>query len=265
MTPGDARRFHVWGLFACRSWTDTIGCMIALFTDFSSTDPYIGQLHAALVREAPGVALVDLFHAVPNFDIRAGAYLLPSYTQGFPSETVFLCVVDPGVGGERTPVMVRADGCWYVGPDNGLFSILTRRAQHVESYAILWRPPRLSESFHGRDLFAPMAGRLARGELPECKSAQLASPKWPADLPQVLYIDHYGNGITGLRGEALSKERRLRIGRHTLSHARVFAEVARGRAFWYVNANGLVEIAVREGSAARRLGLRLGMRVRLSK
>ncbi len=239
--------------------------MIALFTDFGLTDPYVGQLHAMLVHEAPGVPVVDLFHGVPNFDVRAGAYLLPSFTRNFPSGTVFLCVVDPGVGSERTPVMVRVDGCWYVGPDNGLFSVLASRSQHVECYAILWRPPFLSESFHGRDLFAPVAGRLARGELPECEPAPLELPKWPADLPQVLYIDHYGNGVTGLRGEALTKDRRLRIGRHTLRHARVFSEAARGRAFWYVNANGLVEIAVREGSAARRLGLRFGTRVRFSK
>lgn len=239
--------------------------MIALFTDFGFTGPYVGQIHAVLAREAPGIPVVDLFHTVPNFDIRAGAYLLPAYTQGFPPETVFLCVVDPGVGSERRPVMVRANGCWYIGPDNGLFTLLARRAQSVEGYAILWRPPRLSESFHGRDLFAPVAGRLAHGVLPEREPTGLTLPAWPADLPQVLYIDHYGNGITGLRGEAIAKQRRMRIGRHTLRHARVFAETARGRAFWYVNANGLVEIAVREGNAARRLGLRVGTRVRLSK
>src|SRR5205085_2477038 len=139
---------------------DTLSSMIVLFTDYGVGDPYVGQLHAVLAREAPGIPVVDLFHGVPSFDVRAGAYLLPAYVREFPEDSVFLCVVDPGVGGERKPAMVRADGRWYVGPDNGLLSILAARAGSVESYAIAWRPPGLSASFHGRDLFAPVAARL---------------------------------------------------------------------------------------------------------
>lgn len=239
--------------------------MIALFTDFGWADPYVGQLHAVFARTVPGVPVIDLFHAVPNFDARAGAYLLPAYAREFPAGTVFVCVVDPGVGSTRTPVMVRADGSWYVGPDNGLLSILARRAVQFESYAIRWRPLRLSDSFHGRDLFAPVAAQLTRGELPEHVPISLTMPAWPADLLQVLYIDHYGNAITGLRAEAVTEEQSLRIGRHTLSHARVFSDVPRGRACWYENSNGLVELAVREGSAARKLGLRPGTRLRVLK
>ncbi len=238
--------------------------MIVLFTDFGVADPYVGQMHAVLAREAPGSRVIDLFHAIPNFDVRAGAYLLPAYARDFAVGTVFVCVVDPGVGSERLPVIVRADGRWYVGPDNGLFSVLVRRAHQVECYAIRWRPTQLSESFHGRDLFAPVAARLLRDELPESKSVALTMPPWPEDLAQVLYIDHYGNGITGLRGKVVSQNKRLTVGRQKLSYARVFTEVPRARAFWYVNANGLVEIAVRDGSAARRLRLRLGNRVVVS-
>ena len=239
--------------------------MIALFTDFGLTDPYVGQLHAVLAREAPGIPGVGLFHSVPNFDVRAGAYLLPAYVDEFAPETVFLCVVDPGVGSDRAPVMLRADGRWYVGPDNGLFSVLARRARQVDSYAIRWRPARLSDSFHGRDLFAPVAARLACGKVPDSEPAPLTTPKWPAELAQVLYIDHYGNGITGLRAQTLTPKSRLHVGRRVLRYARVFSDVSRGHPFWYTNANGLVEIAVREGSAARQLKLRLGMQVRVSK
>jgi len=238
--------------------------MIALFTDFGLADPYVGQLHAVFAREAPGVPVIDLFHAVPAFDVRLGAYLLPAYTREFPAGTVFLCVVDPGVGAERLPVIVKVDGSWYVGPDNGLLSIVARRGQQVESYAIRWRPARLSNSFHGRDLFAPVAARLARGELPEHEPIALTMPDWPTDLAQVLYIDHYGNAITGLRSGTLTSDDSLRVGRRLLPYARVFADTARGRAFWYANANGLVEIAVCEGSAARRLGLRPGTPVRVT-
>jgi hypothetical protein len=239
--------------------------MIALFTDFGLTDPYVGQLHACLAREAPGVAVIDLFHAVPNFDVRAAAYLLPAYAREFPVQTVFVCVVDPGVGGERAPVMARIDERWFVGPDNGLFSVLARRAQRVESYRIEWRPPQLSASFHGRDLFAPVAARLARGEAVAASAAALTLPDWPADLAQVLYIDHYGNAVTGIRAESVGRDRRLGVGRHRLRYARVFGDVPRGRPFWYENSNGLAELAVREGSAARQLRLRAGTALRILK
>jgi len=235
--------------------------MIVLFTDFGLTDPYVGQIHAILAQEASGKPVIDLFHAVPGFDIRAGAYLLPAYTQRFPAGTVFICVVDPGVGSARQPVMVRADGCWYVGPDNGLLHIMARRARECETYAIRWRPSQLSASFHGRDLFAPVAASLARGDMPDSTPTTLTMPEgpaWPDDLAQILYVDHYGNGITGLRASSLSRNQHLKIGDQILERARVFADVPPKTIFWYENANGLVEIAANQDSAAMRLGLQIG-------
>lgn len=233
--------------------------MIALFTDFGLSDPYVGQLHAVFAREAPGVPVIDLFHSVPDFHVRAGAYLLPAYARDFPVGTVFVGVVDPGVGGARRPVMLKADGCWYVGPDNGLFEIVKRRADEHECCMIRWRPPRLSDSFHGRDLFAPVAARLARGEMPDSEPLTLTAFRdWPDDLPEIVYVDHYGNGITGLRAGKLNSQKALRIGGETVKYARVFSEVSSGAAFWYENANGLAEIAVNRGSAAARFGLKPG-------
>ncbi|MBI3778883.1 MAG: SAM-dependent chlorinase/fluorinase [Gammaproteobacteria bacterium] len=257
--------------------------MIALFTDFGLSDPYVGQLHAVFAREAPGVPVIDLFHSVPDFHVRAGAYLLPAYARDFPAGTVFVGVVDPGVGGVRRPVMLKADGRWYVGPDNGLFEIVKRRADEHECRVIRWRPPQLSDSFHGRDLFAPVAAWLARGEIPdsepvgrfperrssESKLARGEVPDsepatltafcdWPDDLPEIVYVDHYGNGITGLRAGKLNSQKALRIGGETVKYARVFSEVSPGAAFWYENANGLAEIAVNRGSAAARFGLKPG-------
>lgn len=235
--------------------------MIALFTDFGLTDPYVGQLHAVLAQEAPGVAVIDLFHAVPDFDIRAGAYLLPAYARGFPAGTVFVCVVDPGVGGARRPVMLRADDCWYAGPDNGLFHVLARRAARHECRLIRWRPPQLAASFHGRDLFAPAAARLARGEMPDSEPTALTVPAgelWPDELAEILYVDHYGNAISGLRAAAIRPTQLLRVGGEVVKYGRVFADVMTGVPFWYENANGLVEIAVNRGSAAASLGLRPG-------
>jgi S-adenosylmethionine hydrolase len=253
--------------------------VIVLFTDFGLADPYVGQMHAVLAREAPGVPVIDLFHSVPAFNIRAGAYLLPAYARDFPPGTVFVCVVDPGVGGVRRPVMLQADQRWYVGPDNGLFEMVRRRATEHECHVIRWRPSRLSASFHGRDLFAPVAARLARGEIPDSEpvshfperrstesllargqvlDAAPADVSWPEDLAEIIHIDNYGNGISGLRATTLSADQAIRAGGEVLKYARVFSDVSPGTAFWYENANGLVEIAVNGGSAAARLGLRPG-------
>ena len=232
--------------------------MIVLFTDFDVRDPYIGQVHAVLAEHAQDVPVIDLFHSVPRFDIRAGAYLLPAYVSRLPRHVVCMCVVDPGVGWLRRPVMLQADGRWYVGPDNGLFEVVVRRAKVCRANVIRWRPAELSESFHGRDLFAPVAARLARGEPVESEPTALApldGKDWPDDLAQVLYIDHYGNCITGLRAVNVPQSATLVINGVSISYARVFAEAATGKAFWYANANGLVEIAMNQASAAEKLGL----------
>jgi S-adenosylmethionine hydrolase len=234
--------------------------MIVLFTDFGAADPYVGQLHGVLARGAPGVPIVDLLHNVPAFDVRAGAYLLPALAAQFPPGTVFVCVIDPDVGTSREPVMLLADGRWYVGPDNGLFTLLARRAAALECHVIRWRPPRLSASFHGRDLFAPVAARLALGEIPESRPAALTTPAgvWPDDWPHIIYVDHYGNAMTGLRAAAVPPSRRLQVRGRNLEHARVFAAASPGTVFWYENSIGLVEIAANRTSAAAELGLRLG-------
>ena len=236
--------------------------MIVLFTDFGLTDPYVGQIHAILAQEAPGKPVIDLFHAVPGFDIRAGAYLLPAYTQRFPAGTVFICVVDPGVGSACQPVMVRADGCWYVGPDNGLLHIMARRARECETYAIRWRPSQLSASFHGRDLFAPVAASLARGDMPDSTPTTLTMPEgpaWPDDLAQILYVDHYGNGITGLRASSLSRNQHLKIGDQILERARVFADVPPKTIFWYENATAWLRSRLIRTTPPCGLACRLGI------
>ena len=119
-------------------------------------------------------------------------------------------------------------------------------------------------TFHGRDLFAPVAGRLARGETPAALASPIAPrgyPDWPDDLPEIVYVDHYGNALTGLRGKTLSAGARLDAGGQRIGHAPTFSAVPTGTAFWYANANGLVEIAVNAGRADRTLGLAVGSRV----
>jgi S-adenosylmethionine hydrolase len=240
--------------------------IISLFTDFGLGGPYVGQMHALLAQQAPGTTVIDLFHDLPRHDIRVAAYLLPAYTRGFPPGTVHVCVVDPGVGNTRRALIVQADHRWYVGPDNGLFHVLARRARQLECLEICWRPQQLSASFHGRDLFAPVAAQLVRGIMPASEPAALTPPDsdWPEDLPQVLYIDHFGNAITGLRADRLVHDAKLRIGDTTLAHARTFSEMSVGEGFWYENANGLVEIAVNQGHASKQFRIAIGDPVRVS-
>jgi len=238
-----------------------MGAMIVLFTDFGLEGPYIGQMQAVLWREAPGIPVVNLCADVPCHEPRAAAYLLAAYAGEFPEGSVFLGVVDPGVGGERAAVVVRADGRWYVGPDNGLFNVVAMRAGDVEWWDITWRPARLSASFHGRDLFAPVAARIARGDPPPGDPGAVVERidrGWSQDHPHIIYIDRFGNAVSGVRAAAVPRERTIRIRGHELPFARTFGEVAPGEAFWYENANGLLECAVNRGRADRVLGLSLG-------
>ena len=240
--------------------------MIALFTDFGLVGPYTGQMKAVLLEMAPGVPIIDLFADAPAGDPKASAYLLAAYAPWFPEGTVFLCVVDPEVGGDRPAVIVEADRRWYVGPGNGLFELIQRRARATQRFDITWKPKTLSASFHGRDLFAPVAAMLARGDKPPGRPRGDSPDRradWPDDLAEIVYVDWYGNAMTGLRAAMLPVHAKLAVGDRALEHARTFSDRAPGAAFWYENSNGLAEIAVNSGRADRALGLSLGMTVEL--
>jgi S-adenosylmethionine hydrolase len=235
--------------------------MIVLFTDFGTAGPYLGQMKTVLHRDAPGVPVVDLFADAPPAKPKPSAYLLAAYGAWFPPASVLLAVVDPGVGGGRAAVVVEADGRRYVGPDNGLFELVARRAGTLRSWRIVWRPPLLSASFHGRDLFAPVAAQLAKDALPQdhLLAAEIERrADWPDELPEIVYIDHFGNAVTGVRAATLPAAARLGAGGRLLPRARTFSDLPAGEAFWYENANGLAEIAVTSGRAAATLGLVLG-------
>jgi hypothetical protein len=241
--------------------------MIGLFTDFGPGGPYVGQVKARIWERLPRLPVVDLMHDAPRFDPRPGAYLLAALAPELPAGSVLLCVVDPGVGtAARRPVVVHAAGRWFVGPDNGLLHVVAQRGGAPRRWEILWRPARLSASFHGRDLFAPVAVALFAGEpleLAERPWTGAELEQWPADLPEVVYLDHYGNAMTGLRAAALAPGSALAVAGRLLVRARTFGEVPPGRPFWYENANGLAELALNGGSVAQVLGLRVGDPVRV--
>ncbi len=220
-------------------------------------------MKAVLAARAPGVPVIDALHDVPDFSIEPAAHLLCALQSQYPQGSVFFAVVDPGVGTAREAIVVEIDGRHFVGPDNGLLSVVWARARRHKCWRIAWQPEGLSSSFHGRDLFAPVAAALAARRVPRSWLAPKARPAVllpAADLPLIIYIDHYGNAVTGLRAAQVSRTARLRIGARALRSARTFEE-ARG-AFWYENSMGLVEIALPRGSAAKRFGLRVGAPVR---
>ena len=237
---------------------------ILLLTDFGSADIYVGQMKWVLAERAPGVPVIDLLHDVPPFGITAGAHILAAFAVRMRAGDVMIAVVDPGVGGARDAVAIGAGGCWFVAPDNGLLSVAAARADRAEIYSIGWQPQALSSSFHGRDLFAPVAAMLATGNRagPALAARQrLAADLGADDLAEIIYVDHYGNAMTGLRARNVAHDVRFTVGGSRIPHAQVFSAVAEGETFWYENSMGLVEIACNRTSAAGQLGLKVGQSV----
>jgi S-adenosylmethionine hydrolase len=237
--------------------------MIVLCTDFGLSGPYTGQVKAVLARHAPNVPVIDLFADLPAFAPQFAAYLLAAYVERFAPGDVILAVVDPGVGSARRALTVEADGLWLTGPDNGLFELILRRATAWRAWRLAPSSERISATFHGRDLFAPAAARLALGQMPQGPQVQPTRlPDWPDDLPAITYIDHYGNAITGLRAAGLG-DAVLAVAGTAIRRQRIFADVPPGQPLWYENANGLAEIALNGGPAAEHFGLIPGSPVSL--
>lgn len=240
--------------------------MILLFTDFGLEGPYVGQVKTALAAVAPDAAVIDVMHDAPAHDTRAAAYLLSALHRHAPAGAVWLAVVDPGVGGGRPPIVLEADGSWFVGPGNGLFEIVQRGAAAAKSWTITWRPERMSTTFHGRDLFAPVAARIANGEdapgdpVPDGwrDAADRPGADWPDRLEEIIYVDRFGNLMTGIVAAGISSDAAVVAGGRRLTRHETFSEAPLGEAFWYENSNGLVEISANRKSAADALGLGVG-------
>jgi hypothetical protein len=236
---------------------------IFLFTDFGYAGPYVGQMTGAILARSPDHVVINLMHDAPAMRPDLAAYLLSGCCRSLPSGSVVVAVVDPGVGGERAALVVEAPGLTLVGPDNGLLS----RVHDIGAVArVDWRPETLSSSFHGRDLFAPVAAMLARGETVPCKPlayADMVGSDWPRNLEQFVYVDGYGNLMTGIDAKNFNKNRCVRVSGRMVKYAETFCRVPAGGLFWYPNSLGLVEIAANQGSAAELLSLALGDKILL--
>ena len=242
--------------------------IITILTDFGSSDSYVAEVKAALLSYAPGATLVDVSHAVPPGDVRAGQYLLSRTWGRFPIGTVHLAVIDPGVGTPRRALAAQVSGHRFVGPDNGLLSILPDDTRYVSLPVLRDASP----TFHARDVFAPAAARLAVGarleELGPVVADRIALP-----LPgfrvedgllvgEVLHVDRFGSLVSNVPCEALIRGAHVTVaGGEVGALRRTFGDVERGRLVAYCGSGGTVEIAVRDGSAAELLGAGVGARV----
>lgn len=237
--------------------------IVTLTTDFGEEDGYVGAMKGVLLARAPGVTLVDITHAVPRHDIAAAANALADAAPCFPPATVHLAVVDPGVGTARAPVVVVAGGQLFVGPDNGLFDLAAPAPE--AAYAIA-QPDAgqgaLSATFHGRDLFAPAAARLALGAAPESAGppVALAGHLALARGNRVVHVDRFGNLVTDIAAPPARATVRI-AGRTIAGVSHTYQSVAPGELVAYVGSRGTLEIAVREGSAAALLGAGRGAAV----
>lgn len=234
--------------------------MIILYTDYSLQGPYLGQVEAILYQQAPEEKVINLFADLPRYNPKPCSYLLAACATAFQEGSIFFSVVDPGVGSfSDKPVVLKVDNRWYVGPDNGLFDLLVRRSEHCECWKINWRPEKLSTSFHGRDLYAPVCAMIANGlDIPGEKIEWKDQHDWPDDLAEVIYIDAFGNCMTGMRASDMDAEIELSVSGKRIHHAKTFSAATDNNPFWYENSNGLVEIAVNQGSAADKLGISIG-------
>lgn len=247
---------------------------ITLLTDFGLEDPYVGVMRGVILNIVPRANLVDLTHAVPPQDIDRAAFLLATAVDYFPPGTVHLVVVDPGVGTTRRPIAVRTERAFYVAPDNGVLDLALAR-QSAERCVHLTEQrywlAEVSATFHGRDIFAPVAAHLAGGvpidalgtpvrDLTHRSALQVAREPDGRLRGRIQHIDRFGNCITNVPAElVLNRASIIKVGVAAIQGlAATYAAVEPGELVALIGSQGFLEIAVRNGSAADRIGGRVG-------
>jgi S-adenosyl-L-methionine hydrolase (adenosine-forming) len=264
--------------------------IITLLTDFGMSDGYVGAMKGAILSIAPNASVVDISHEVPAQDIRSGAFTLKTSTNTFPSGSVHVAVVDPGVGGARRALAVRVGESFFVGPDNGLLSWALAAAMGVvidteqlslgpDVAAVSMDVPRywrsfVSSTFHGRDIFGPVAAHLIAGEPLERMGSPvetiMALP-WPAVsilddriVGQVLTVDHFGNCITNIGGDEVQAGDTIHIADRTISGLNRTYESSVAL-IAVIGSSGLLEVSIPGGSAAQWLDVQTGAAVEVKR
>ncbi|MFH0847960.1 MAG: SAM-dependent chlorinase/fluorinase [archaeon] len=252
--------------------------IVTMLSDFGLVDSYVAEMKAAILSVDPEVMLVDISHEIRKFDIGMGAFVLASASKSFPEGTVHLAIVDPGVGSERRPIIVKSRRACYVGPDNGLL-ILAATHDGLESvYQIeTGKLPQgtTSPTFHGRDIFAPVAGLLAKGTNPSelgheisdyLKSNFKAERAGTSLTSEIIHIDDFGNVVIGISAAEMEKEKigellKIKIGQSrslTIRLVRTYSDLGKGSLVALIGSHGFLEIARNGGNAAKALHVHVG-------
>jgi S-adenosylmethionine hydrolase len=254
--------------------------LITLLTDFGTQDAYVGSMKGVILGLNPEVALVDLTHDLPPQDVMAGALVLAASAPFFPAGTIHLAVVDPGVGSHRRALAARCRGHFWVGPDNGLFHLIFRQSPDLKIVSLkeaeYFLTP-VSDTFHGRDIFAPVAAHLSLGvelsrfgpAMTDPVSLEIPEPAFgPAEVKgEIIYVDRFGNLVSNLPALDLKEwlgGRRfsLQVGSLKLRElSRIYTDAAPGEFLALPGSHGWLEIACARDNAARRLGLGPGQAV----
>jgi S-adenosylmethionine hydrolase len=241
--------------------------IITLTSDFGTDDFYVAAMKAVLLQYCRDAQLVDITHEIARHDIAGGSFTLERALAVFPSGTVHLAVIDPGVGTDRRMLIAECNGSWIVCPDNGLITWTKQRQTMGRFFAIDWRPDRPSNTFHGRDVMAPIAGQLASGAQAAAFGHEIADPLMLGLYPaiswqngRVIHLDHFGNATTNIPAELIdNRNLHWHVGHHAVGKLRqTYGDVAPGQPLALIGSSDLLEIAVREGSAAELLGIRIG-------
>jgi S-adenosylmethionine hydrolase len=247
--------------------------IITLTTDFGLSDPFVGIMKGVILGVAPDAQLVDITHDIRSYDVLEAAFMIETAYRYFPEKTVHLVIVDPGVGSARRPIAATVNGHTFVAPDNGVLSYVLERSTAV--YEITNRDlflTTVSQTFHGRDIFAPVAAHLALGNPihsvgPSISNAiqePLPEPSIHKDRVRgvVLRIDKYGNIITNLRREHLRSNFRIRIAGVVVTRlCSSFSEARTGELLAIDGSTGWIELAINQGSAAERLKVERGAEI----
>ncbi|MFH5832965.1 S-adenosyl-l-methionine hydroxide adenosyltransferase family protein [Halalkalibaculum sp. DA3122] len=255
--------------------------IVTLTTDFGLQDYYVSAMKAVMLDIAPDVRFVDISHEVPDQDIMAGSWVLQNSAPLFPTGSVHLVVIDPGVGTDRNPIALKVDDQYYVGPDNGIFSLLTEDKE-FEAVRLtndtFWHEQR-SNTFHGRDIFAPVAAHLSNGvsladlgePLEDLKTYRWASPIADKDGLQgwIIHIDKFGNLVTNLHysliEDVIGKQSvKIYVGNMILDElVPTFGSVPDGEPAAYIGSSGMLEVGINKGDAAEMMSVKKGAQISL--
>ena len=235
--------------------------MIVLFTDFSYQGSYVGELKAAILGNNESTCIIDLMHDAPMFNIKYSAKLLSCLIDKFPMNSIFCCVVDPGVGSERDAIAIKNKDQYFVGPNNGLFEYIIREESNLEFYQITYHPKDTSNTFHGRDIFAPVCSQLLHKDFQHIKEISHDSVKrinWSDNLAEIIYIDVYGNLVTGINTKDISKDSILIYKKRRIPYARTYSEMNSNKYYWTSNSKNLLEITTNSRNTAKSLSSQIG-------